>query len=80
MIDRCTWATKPAGELVGSPYVRCEQRATAPQHDKVGRVWANLCTTHAAELEAAIIHPDVRKMVAAWVKASGGATKLAETM
>lgn len=67
----CTWHEKDSG--------RCTSIATHPQLDKLGYTWANLCGVHDNALQGAIKDPDVRKMLSAWVKASGGAKKLAST-
>ena len=67
----CTWLEKG---------VRCEEQAEYPQHDRARREWANLCGSHAAKLTDAILSPDLRNLLAAWVKASGGAKKLAGSM
>lgn len=55
----------------------CESHATHPQIAKDGEQWANLCPTHAAELEAAcdIASPTwtPKRMLRAWILAQGGA-------
>jgi len=56
---KCTWKD-------------CGRIAEVIQLDRFGNAWAHLCQEHHDELEAAIDdHP--RKLLACWVKASGGA-------
>lgn len=56
----------------------CNGEASHPQHDRDGRQWANLCDEHHKELDDACLALDVKKMMRAWVLASGGAKKMAK--
>ena len=64
----CTWLSN------GEP---CPAQPTHPYHDKSGRVWANLCGIHSLTLDTALASPNPKLLLSAWVKASGGAAKLA---
>lgn len=66
---KCTWATATDGG--------CSRRATQPQRDAQGAVWAQLCQVHHDKLEAAIAAGDAKKMLGYWVAASGGAKAMA---
>ena len=63
---KCTW-------------VDCINTATKPQLNEQGNQWANLCDEHHEQIQKAIEELDVKALVSAWVKASGGAKKLAST-
>lgn len=67
MTRQCTW-------------VECKKEAKHEQKGRGGKVWAYLCEEHNNELEAALAAEDVKKLLSSWVKASGGAKKMAETM
>lgn len=73
--ELCTWQEKDR---------RCEAEATHPQRSNDGSVWANLCSEHHSLLESAMpgkeTEGDPRKMLAYWVKANGGAKKMAASM
>lgn len=58
----------------------CKYTACHPQKRKDGAVWANLCEEHNKVLTDAVTDRNVKKLLGAWVKASGGAKKLAEKM
>ncbi len=60
-------------------WVGCTERALHPQHGKDGSQWADLCSKHVHELDAAIEDGPPR-MLSAWVKAQGGAKKAAARM
>ncbi len=60
-------------------WVDCPNEATKPQIGERGQ-WANLCDQHDAELQDAIANFDARKLLSRWVKASGGAKKMAESI
>lgn len=57
----------------------CKNTACHPQKRKDGAVWANLCEEHNKVLTDAVTDRNVKKLLGAWVKASGGAKKLAGT-
>ena len=62
-------------------WVGCTEEATNPQLDKTGKPWANLCKEHHAAIEAGMGEPfDPKKLLGNWVKAHGGADKLARKM
>jgi len=64
---KCTWKD-------------CERIAEVLQLDMFGRTWAHLCAEHHMVLEEAIAAPNPRRLLACWVKASGGAEVLAQSM
>lgn len=62
----------------------CRNKAAYPQLDKHGSTWANLCSEHHEELEKVFglivnnpVRDNIKRMLAAWVKASGGAKVMA---
>ena len=57
----------------------CDQKAVKPQIGKDGSMWANLCYTHAEELDKALVGP-VAQMLKCWILANGGAKALAGKM
>lgn len=66
-------------------WVDCKNEACHPQVGKGGNKWADLCGMHHAILELASDGFISGKtgpgpMLAAWVKASGGAKKMANAM
>ena len=63
MGDRCNWKG-------------CREKGTHDQTDRDGRVWSVLCLRHHNELDAAITSLNVKKMMRAWVLASGGPEKM----
>ncbi len=63
MSSECTWKD-------------CNSKAINIQLDKNGKEWANLCKNHHNELEEAIDNPQPKKVLRAWVLASGGAKKM----
>lgn len=71
MSDTCTW-------------VDCQSKAERPQVSKDGEMWANLCVDHdnkfAADTDIAAPTYDVKRMLSSWVKAGGGAEKMAKRM
>ena len=67
MNERCTW-------------IGCSETATHPQVGKDGTRWANLCAAHNLELSDAVARESVPRIVAAWVKAQGGAKAAAARM
>lgn len=72
-MTQCTWQDPPDQ--------RCEETATHPQTTKSGRVWADLCEKHNAELQESLKpEADIKYMLQCWVRASGGAEKMAERM
>lgn len=58
---------------------KCTAEAAHPQTDAHGRVWADLCDAHDTQLAESLAH-SVPRMLSAWVNASGGPKKLAESM
>ena len=46
--------------------------------DRSGRTWSVLCSRHYKELDAVIASLDPKKLMRAWVLASGGAEKMAK--
>ena len=50
------------------------------EHDRNGRIWANLCQEHHDKLIAGLDSLDSKTILSNWVKASGGAAKLARSM
>lgn len=62
---QCTWEN-------------CSIEGTEFQVDKEGNDWAVLCIGHHKQLEKAIESRDPKTILSCWVKASGGAAKLAE--
>lgn len=77
-MTQCTWQDPPD--------TRCTREATHPQTAEGGEVWANLCDEHAKQLDASVnglIVEDNHNPAAvlrAWVRASGGAKKMAGRM
>jgi hypothetical protein len=72
----------PSPVTVSEPictWVNCREPAKHPQHAKDGTVWANLCYAHVLELDDAIT-AGPPKILAAWVKAQGGAKAAAKRM
>jgi hypothetical protein len=75
---RCTWFDPPDQ--------RCAQEAQHPQIGDGGKMWANLCPEHHAEMERASNEfldsngkTDKKRigwMLRCWVRASGGAKKM----
>lgn len=61
-------------------WVGCEAIPAQVQLDKHGRMWANLCVRHDAELKAAVAGSDVKLICSVWVKAQGGARAAMERM
>lgn len=68
----CTWAE-------GKDAVPCTAPAECRLLDRAGRQWAHLCREHNMAFLRALDDPDVKKVVGAWVRASGGPKKLAST-
>lgn len=70
----CTWQDPPDK--------RCENLGMHEEVDKDGKIWANLCQEHHQELEYAIDKDpfDIPLMLRCWVRAGGGAKKMAGWM
>ena len=51
---------------------------TPPLTNAQGEQWANLCTAHYKEYQGSV--GGMKGIISTWVKASGGAKKLAELM
>lgn len=62
---KCTWKD-------------CKDEATKQQLDKNGEEWANLCQDHHEILEDHLESLEPKRILGAWVKASGGADKMAK--
>jgi len=54
----------------------CKEKATNPQIAKDGEQWANLCDKHHKQLDVSI-SKDAKVMLSVWIKAGGGAEKMA---
>lgn len=67
---RCTWQEN---ETIG----RCAGASAQVLRSEDGQPWAALCAQHYAEHEAALAAQEPRAILRCWVKASGGAAKLA---
>ena len=65
-MSKCTWQG-------------CDAPEGTPQLDRNGRPWAHLCEKHTEELLLAI-SASPGKMMAAWIKAQGGAEAAADAM
>lgn len=78
---RCTWVD-PSTPL--GIERRCDQPAHWQQPSQDGEVWADLCDKHADELNDSIeshnAEPDVKLILRNWVRAGGGAKKMAGRM
>ena len=69
-------------------WVDCKDKASWPQKDKNGKVWANLCQEHHLELETALEESlkdssnsfKMKLMLSCYVKAQGGAKEMAKRM
>ena len=68
---KCTWVDGKT---------RCPLPAVSPQKAKDGEIWANLCSTHNKELDASIGDLGAPAILRAWVRAGGGAKKMAARM
>lgn len=66
--------------MIVCTWVGCRMVAVKDQFDRGGRVWAHLCIEHDQVLSAALKSGDAKKILSSWVKASGGAKKLTESM
>jgi hypothetical protein len=66
-VNCCTW-------------VGCRLGARNPQIAKDGEVWANLCDSHDAALSKTIKEFNVKAVLRDWVRAGGGAKKMAARM
>jgi hypothetical protein len=66
--------------MSGCTWEGCGEPGTAPLHDRNGKRWALLCVAHEKELDAAILGLDAKAVIRCWVKASGGAKRLADEM
>jgi hypothetical protein len=53
--------------------------AISSQLDRDGNQWAHLCEKHHKLLDGAVSKPDAKLLMAYWIKASGGAKKMAKT-
>jgi hypothetical protein len=62
---KCTW-------------VGCDRGAVETVRDKTGKPWAHLCKEHNSEMDSCIVAGDAKGTLRSWVRASGGAKKLAE--
>ena len=67
----CTWVDDA---------VRCRGRAIHPITAKDGEVWARLCDEHNAAVDKAIQDIDGKAILRCWVRAGGGAKKMAARM
>lgn len=67
MANICTWKD-------------CEEISKHIQLDKNGKEWANLCESHNNELENDLNILEPKRMLRAWVLASGGAQVMAKKM
>jgi hypothetical protein len=63
--------------MMNCTWVDCKKTAKVPEVASDGEVWANLCDEHHNELEEAIGCLEPKKLLRAWVRASGGAKKMA---
>lgn len=68
---RCTWVKQD---------VACTSEATHPQVGKDGSQWAHLCEEHDKKLNDAVGSGDVKKLMAAYIQAQGGAKAAAARM
>ena len=66
-MDHCTW-------------VDCNELASHEQKRNDGTSWAKLCEKHHTMVEDALMSMDAKRLLSFWVKASGGAKKMAESM
>ena len=70
-------AVSREGAKMTCTWKECDKEALHQQTDRGGRQWACLCDQHHKELDAALEALDAKKMMRAWVLASGGAKKMA---
>lgn len=61
-------------------WVGCSATASVVVKDRNGKPWANLCKAHDDQMNKHITDGDVRGILSDWVKAGGGAEKLAERL
>lgn len=74
MRPQCTWQDPPDK--------RCTNAGDYDHKDSLGVVWASLCFDHNQQLEKDTDpnNLDVRACLRSWVRACGGAKKMAERM
>ena len=65
--EECTW-------------LDCGGIAEFPQVGENGVNWANLCGIHNKKLSDSLASGNVKIILGTWVRASGGAKKMAESM
>ena len=65
----------------------CAAEAVHTMRDRNGKPWAHLCQEHFDKHDGAVDaalkeggRDNIKRMLGAWVKASGGAKKMAESM
>lgn len=58
----------------------CGAKAGHELRDKNGKIWANLCDQHNNAYSDAIKSADAKRVLAVWVRASGGSKVLADSM
>lgn len=58
----------------------CQNDGTKDQLDRSGIIWSLLCDEHDKRLEEAIKSLNPKRLVAAWIKAQGGAKAAAARM
>lgn len=58
----------------------CEVEASVPQVGEDGQQWANLCTSHHAEIETSMVSLDAKTVLRSWIKAQGGSRAAANRM
>ena len=68
---QCSWASKD---------VQCQHEGVVAQRGKDGSQWAELCPEHDRQLTEAVNSGDVKKLMAAYIKAQGGAKAAAARM
>lgn len=68
---QCSWASKD---------VQCQHEGVVAQRGRDGSQWAELCEEHDRQLVEAINSGDVKKLMAAYIKAQGGAKAAAARM
>lgn len=74
MKPQCTWQDPPDK--------RCTLDGNHDHKDNLGVVWASLCDAHHEKLERDT-NPenlDIKACLSSWVRASGGAKRMAERM
>lgn len=68
------------GGSVKCTWVDCQNEAAHPQIAKDGEQWANLCDEHNSRIDEGFKSLDAKTLLGNWVKAGGGAKKMADRM